>query len=327
MTASQTSFREDIGSSPYLQKLKIDFQAIEKLDAEQQFLFLSEIYLAHIKSFAFHNFELRKISRQHPIQRNTLTMFAEQKRGVNGGFCFQSVQVLYDLLKNLGFTVSRSLARVLGDLGVNSNALLALPATHVILVVKIKDQSFLLDPGLGARAPISPVLVNADKSDKTQSSNKFRLLKQEENLYVLEKRVNARWIPLIQSDLVSVSERELKFALLKLERHPLPLDIRDTILAVGLITDSGSRNLHWDTEANAFIYSVEQNSQYSKRVIKDTFEVCSILNVEFNIKHVSTSDIEEFINNHKMPLPTESWTVDFPLDDVTYQRMGSNLKA
>lgn len=310
-------------SQRYLKQLNIESK--HATSSEQQLTFLDEIYFAHLKTFPFHNFELRTISRQHPVKRHSLSFFTDWEQGVNGGFCFQSAQLLYQVLVDVGFDVTRHLARVVGNLGVNSKELLALPATHVFLVVKIDNQNYLLDPGLGSHAPAHPLPFEDKLRDIQQGHRQFRFY-QAGDIYILERKLGGKWVALSQTDLVEATERDLQFSLLKLARFPLPLGIRDTKLIAGILTDTGSKNLFWDENSNEFIYSIEHEGQLTKRTIADAFEICVLLNTEFKIRHISTLDIEDYRQRQSLPKPKERWEVGLPLDRTEFREMSRNFK-
>ena len=316
-----------MSSVRYLQNIGVAYQDIKMLDANQQLQYLAEIYLAHLKKFPYHNFELRTISREHPVARTSLTFFTKWDEGIHGGYCYQSVHTLFHVLAELDFNVSRGLGRVHAGLAINSKALLSLPDTHVFIVANIQDQQYLLDPGLSPSCPVAPLPIQPDGSltEITQRNRLYRFRKHDEDTFVLERKIGEKWNPLFQTNLVMVKEKDIQFSMLKLERFPKKLGIRDTILIIGIVTDTGSKSLFWSETSNGFAYAIENGSQYSKEVIQDPFKISCLLNTEFNIKHISTLDIESYCRKQKMPNPKQPWTVEFPLDNSELQKLKANI--
>lgn len=117
----------------YFKKINCELQTINNLSPEDCLRYLQEIFTCHIQTFPFHNFELRDASHAHPLYRKPLTLFKmnEFNLGYNGGFCFQSAQILFKGLQHAGFNVHRSIAKVLNGLLPDSPEAKAIPATHL----------------------------------------------------------------------------------------------------------------------------------------------------------------------------------------------------
>ena len=283
-------------------------------------------YANHIMSFPFHNFELREISQQHPIQRNPLTLFSHFKLKMPGGFCFQSAQSLYEKLVGQGFQVSRCIARVLNGMGVNSKELLALPATHMVLTVNLHQKIFLLDAGLGTRAPRIPIPVLDDDCIFSEGCHQYRL-RHENQVFVLEKKKSDNgWISLIQTDLQPVTETQINFSLQQLERFPSELGIRDTKLVIGMVTETGNKSLYWDTQRKQFTFTIENESGQIKIEILPSAESASnILKSEFSMD-LCTEELKRYCSKQQLPLPKRRWSGEFSIDESELNKMSSNLR-
>jgi N-hydroxyarylamine O-acetyltransferase len=314
-------------SSRYLEEIGVPSRDIKTLSPEEQLRYLSTIYLTFLKSFPYQNFELRASSYQHPVVRSPLTFFSQLKEGTNGGHCFQSTAKLFDLLSELGFECTRYSARVNNRLPINDPALFAFPATHVFLLVKIKDQQYLLDPGFSPACPTAPLPIepNGSLAEVSQGHRRYRFRKHDENTFVLERMIDTEWGTLYQTDLKMIDEKQMKRALSRLEKSLRQLPIRDKKLIAGIVTDTGSKKLYWESGDSEFVYSVEDGSNFTKQAIKDAFEVSCLLNKEFNITTLSTHDITLLMQEQKLPKPKTSWTVDLPIDNAEKKRLGSNF--
>lgn len=309
----------------YLDKTGIKPQEIGRLSATQQAEYLKEVYNAHLLTFFYHNFALRKISRQHPVNRHHMTLFDYQDlmRQTQGGYCFQSARLLAAMLTELGFEVSCCEARVLnGAAPAESEHILP---THVVLRVVIDDNVYFLEPGLGAKAPRFPILVTDSAKTIHQGYDQYKLFKEQE-YYILEKKIKDQWVTLVKTDLKPLKDKQLAFNLLKLERHALMLPIRDEIVVAGQITPNGCKTFFFDSKIKKYAFSVEEKGELTKQVYETTAEACDKLLSEFAIEGLTKADLALYAKQSTLPRPKRSWTVDFPLDSQELKRMANNLQ-
>jgi N-hydroxyarylamine O-acetyltransferase len=288
---------------------------------------LYDIYFIHLKNFPFHNFELLNISKQHPVARSSLTLFPKKQGPTRGGCCYQSASVLYQTLNDLKIEVFFSIGRVIGNNEINSATLLALPATHVFLIAAIEEQYYLLDPGLGGNAPVQPIPIQdyGQSHQIKQNSRLFKFYKHTEDLYILERRIGEKWVSLTQSTLAKATDQEIKLTLLRLERFPKEIAIRDSIWVVSVVTDTGFKSLYWDNKCNQFVYSAEDAGVITKVNIAHPECVAVLLYLHFNITNINENDIRLYKSAPPRQLPKQAWTVDSSLDEKELERMRANL--
>ncbi|HAU0828304.1 TPA: arylamine N-acetyltransferase family protein [Legionella pneumophila] len=310
----------------YLQKLKLGFQLLSDLPPEEQIKYLNSIYLAHIKVFPYSNFELRRIANQHPVQRQSLSFFNYTKllSSEHGGYCYQSAGLLFDALMQLGFKTEYCAARVLVGEPVNSPKVLAIPATHLVLVVTLGDKKFLLDPGLGASAPRLPILITEKDESILQGKEEFKFYKYD-GAHVLERKTSQGWFRLMQTDLIPIDLKTVEMNLLKLERYPDTISIRDNKTVVGSITEYGRKSLVWDAQSNQLKFSKHDGDEVIQKTLTSFEEGVQILVKEFDIDHISAQELKTYCTETNLPQPIKPWTVDFPLDQAELKRMEENL--
>lgn len=312
----------------YLKKIRLDPHLLSSLTTEEQVSYLYEIYSAHVKTFPYSNFELRTIARQHLIQRQALSFFSDKTliSTENDGYCFQSAALMADALRQLGYKTRFCAARVLIGAPVNAPEILALPPTHLIVIVTIDEKEYLLDPGLGSSAPRYPILITGKDESVIQDCDVFKFYKSEDHqLYVLEKKTSRGWLRLMQTDLKPKSDEEIEFNLLKLERHPDTLSIRDTKTVIGIITDNGRKTLMWDAESGELKFTKNEGTETTHQLITSFEEGHEILKQEFGIHHVSAEALKTHCTKTVTPQPVLPWTIDFPLDESELKRMSANL--
>lgn len=311
----------------YLQKLNLPQLSIASLSIEEQINYLHLIYSAHVKTFPYSNFALRRIARQHLLERQALTFFDNKPltSSASDGYCFQSAVLMADSLKQLGYNIQFCAARILVGAEINAPEVLAIPPTHLILLVIINEQRYLLDPGLGSSAPRAPILISGLDESILQDQDEFKFHYSDHSLYILEKKTSQGWFRLMQTDLKAISEETVEFNLLKLERHPSVISIRDTKTVVGIITESGRKTLLWDEQSNQLKFSRSEGKETLQQVLESFEEGHEILKNEFGINHVSSDVLKTFCTATVLPKPKKPWTIDFPIDDNELNRMKSNL--
>ncbi|VEG90900.1 arylamine N-acetyltransferase family protein [Legionella spiritensis] len=311
----------------YLNKIGVDKKESEQLSGGERADYLKKIYAAHVTTFPYHNFELRDNSLQHPVIRRSLTLFDYRKllSSQHGGYCYQSAKLLSNMLQELGFTVACCPAKVLNGLPYNAEEIKALPPTHVVLLVYLEDKRYFLDPGLGSRCPRFPIQVTGTGDVIQQQRDRFRLYPNEEGSYILEKWQKDNWITLVQSQLQPIDDKKLQSNLLKLERYPLPIPIRDHKVVASLLTDSGSKSLYWDANTETFVLAVEQDGRFNKTTLADFTKARNKLASEFNITHIGVDALKRFCYPKPLPLPAEPWTVELPLDQNEMTRLSRFL--
>ncbi|MFJ1267596.1 arylamine N-acetyltransferase [Legionella lytica] len=307
----------------YLQKigltvptLLVDLSPVDRLKL------LNDIYFAHVKTFPYSNLELRQIAQFHPVQRTPISFFnypsllSEER---HGGFCFQTAALLADALSQIGYIVNLCAAHALLGAAVNAPEMLAFPRTHLILDVHLDENRFLLDPGLGSSSPRYPVPITETEEPMFQDGEEFRVSRID-NVYVLGKKTRQGWFHQTQSDLAPISSETAAFNMLKLQLHPMPLNIRDNKTVVGMITEQGRKSLFWDAQSDILKFSKQENGQYSQIEINDFEEGKRLLEQEFDIHHISADDLGRYCTQTVLPTPKVAWTVDFPLDRADLEK-------
>jgi len=311
--------------SAYLQKIGVERRDVSRLSVTGQLSYLNEIFLAHIRSIPFHNFELLEIGRQHPVARSALCLDDAAKIFTiqNGGYCFQTTQVLYQGLKELGFNVKRCLANILHGLEVNSHEARATPASHVFVVATIKGQRYMVDPNLVIFGHRSACQIT-EKDEST--SLRFHRHAIHRDYFVFETRSHGEWFRVMSSQLIEATDASIEEKLCELERYPHPLGIRDQYIAVSIATDNGYKKLSWNEEAQAFDYEEDNIGEKKLLVVKDLREVVELLRDEFHITHISPDALKRYCAEWRVPTPKRAWTTDFPFDQSERDQLAENLR-
>ena len=145
---------------------------------------LHAIHLAHATHIPFENIDVllgRPIRLDLPSLADKLI---DQRRG---GYCFEQNALLAAVLEELGFKVTRLLARV----RIGGERLL--PRTHMVLEVAAEGQSWLADVGFGAWGLLDPLPLTP--GDSRQHAWTYRLANQGAE-WTLSAPIAGQWHPL-----------------------------------------------------------------------------------------------------------------------------------
>lgn len=130
-----------------------------------------------------------------------------------GGYCYEQNLLLSEVLKYLGFKVTLQLGRVLWQKGESSSA----AKTHLLLIVELNDQKYLVDCGFGTATLTAPLLLNEEEPQQTPNEQ-FKI-SQKNGAYTLWiQREN--WLPVYRFELECVELPDLDICNWYLATHP-----------------------------------------------------------------------------------------------------------
>jgi len=288
----------------YFKKIKHPFPNMEDMPAEQKIKCLHDIYYAHVLSFPYHNFELREVSLQRVYHRPELTFFSYQNLlspSHKGGYCYQTVVLLHDVLSQLGLSPNYCMAHTLIGAPVNDPSILSKDPNHILLTVMIDEKLFFLDPGFGSHSPRFPIMVSGSDEIIPQEDDVFKFQKIEA-VHVLERKTAQGWLRLSQTNLQAITEAQVNYYLSKIEYAPSVL-IRDDKTLIACVTENGRKSLVWDSSSDELKFSKHEKGLYSqiKLSVKDGYKV---LQEEFGIP-ISFVKFEAYCT--KTPLIKRPW--------------------
>ncbi|HAT8173819.1 TPA: N-hydroxyarylamine O-acetyltransferase, partial [Legionella pneumophila] len=128
-----------------------------------------------------------------------------------------------------------------------------------------------------------------------------------------------------QTDLLPIDLKTVEMNLLKLERYPDTISIRDNKTVVGSITEHGRKSLVWDAQSNQLKFSKHEVDEVIQKTLTSFEEGVRILVKEFDIDHISAQELKIYCTETNLPQPIKRWTVDFPLDQTELKKMEENL--
>lgn len=130
-----------------------------------------------------------------------------------GGYCYEQNLLLSEVLKYLGFKVELQLGRVLWRKDENSSA----AKTHLLLIVELDDQKYLVDCGFGTATLTGPLLLNEEETQQTP--NEPFKISQKNGAYTLWTW-REKWLPVYRFELEQVEALDLDICNWYLSTYP-----------------------------------------------------------------------------------------------------------
>ena len=109
---------------------------------------LVALHLAHATHIPFENLD---VLLKRPIRLDLASLQAKLVTAGRGGYCYEQNGLFAAVLRELGFAVTPLAARV------RYRVTLALPRTHMTLLVQAGGEGFLADVGFGSAGLLLPV--------------------------------------------------------------------------------------------------------------------------------------------------------------------------
>jgi len=153
---------------------------------------LKAIALRHPAAIPFENLDpyLRR-----PVALDIESLQRKIVEGGRGGWCFEHNILLGTALTALGFRPHGLGARVLWNAAPGTVG----PRSHMVLLLDIEQQTFIVDAGFGGLTLTAPLRVEADLEQETPHE-RFRL-RQDAPDFILEAELRNEWKPLYRFDL------------------------------------------------------------------------------------------------------------------------------
>jgi N-hydroxyarylamine O-acetyltransferase len=104
-----------------------------------------------------------------------------------GGYCFEQNMLFASVLTAIGFRVTLLAARVRWQIPPD----VVMPRTHMVLLVDLDEEPWLVDVGFGGLTPTAPVRLEVTEPQSTPHEM-LRILKNG-NAYILQAQVDAGW--------------------------------------------------------------------------------------------------------------------------------------
>jgi N-hydroxyarylamine O-acetyltransferase len=153
---------------------------------------LRAIYARHAMAIPFENLSP---FLGLPVELDTAALMRKLVAGGRGGYCFEQNLLLRHVLLALGYELISLAARVRW----NAPEGVVTPRSHMLLLVAIDGQHYVVDAGFGGITLTAPLLL-APGVEQPTTHEPFRLLEHEQH-YTLQVGIGGGWRPLYQFDL------------------------------------------------------------------------------------------------------------------------------
>jgi len=165
----------------------------------------------HIESIAF---EGLNAFVGLPIPLDLVSLQEKLVKSGRGGYCFEHNILFSAVLRAIGFNVTWLSARVVWNVPEGSS----LPRTHMVLLVGLDKDKFLVDVGYGGLTVTAPIKLIPNVTQET-SHEPFRLL-AEDGKYLLQAQFVGKWHSLYWFDLQEQILADYEMANWYVSTHP-----------------------------------------------------------------------------------------------------------
>ncbi|CAD8114147.1 unnamed protein product [Paramecium sonneborni] len=199
-----------------------------------------------------------------------------------GGLCYEHELLLYYILGYLGFNVELIRCQVREP---NSPYNPDYPSTHAFLCVKIRDETFLVDPGFGARSYRFPIKVNFQNLAETHElfAQEHYRIQENETHYQFQHYIDVNWVTYydFEKPLKFASVEDIHKDYLNLFTCKQFIGIRDGRFVICRNTEFGRIQYLW--------FKLEQQFTAFKKILK--------FNEAVKIEFKSYDDLKEDVKN------------------------------
>lgn len=158
-----------IDAKAYLERLNLE---LGKPDLK----FLRKIHRAHLLTIPFENLDIHYGKK---IVLDIRQIFEKVIGRNRGGFCYELNSLLYHLLSQLGYDAFIASARVFEKEGLTPEY------DHMVLIVVLDNEHYLVDVGFGGSIFTEPKKIN--KQPQLDYTEYYRFTKDPDDYFVLQK--------------------------------------------------------------------------------------------------------------------------------------------
>ncbi len=240
-------------------------QTLNLQDYDLDFGFLSDLVRRHVATFAFSSVGCR-LGEKLPLDFESL--FSRIVVHRRGGYCFEQNGLLYEVLKELGFSPELYLARVIYDQDSHPGL------THRISIVEHKGLRYVLDVGFGPLGPGIPVLMS--ESESNDGDKIFRVAERNIGEYHMQVFKDGAFFSLYRFELARYGAADCEVGHFYSHRHPEATFVNHLVVSLNMANEIRSLR---DLE-----YWVIAESGTKAKNIDDRKELMQILVDELGIQ-------------------------------------------
>jgi len=226
--------------------------------------FLTEINRRHASQFSFSSVG-PLLGDELPL--DTPSLYQRIVVRQRGGYCFEQNGLMYDVLKELGFSVNLYLARVIYNQDIHPGL------THRITLVEIDENQYVVDVGFGPDGPGRPVSMTGEPSH--DGLRVFRVAQDHPGEFRMQTLKDEGFYTLYKFELTRYGQADCEIGHFYSHKHPSANFVNN--LVVSRIMDHEIRSLR-NREYRLITQSGEkqiliENAAHLKSILDDQFDV------------------------------------------------------
>lgn len=202
---------------------------------EQNIEYIRDVVTRHLSTYAFGNIGCLLGNELRLDFDSLYDRICVQRRG---GYCFEQNGLLFDVLKDLGFSPRLGLARVIYNQDTHPGL------THRISFIENEGQTYVLDVGFGPLVPRVPVPLSGIKvrdGDKT-----FRIAERKPGEHHMQVLKEGEFFSLYRFELASYGQSDCEVGHFYSHRHPDAIFVNHLVVSLSRQTEIRSlRNLDY----------------------------------------------------------------------------------
>ena len=238
---------------------------------------ITKLIKAHLRTYAFSSL---KVLLKEDISLDLESIYENIVVKKRGGYCFEHNKLIYEVLKELGFDVTYYLARV-----VNNTDNIP-PQTHRFTLLKLDNERYIIDVGIGFRTPSVPIKFG-DESSISHLGVEYKIVEREDNIFSMQLTEKGKPFFATKFDLNRCYESDFEMGHFYSHKSPNAVFVNNFVIS--LIQDE-------------VVYSIVNNKYlktYKEKVeeleIKSTEQLAQIVKNDFN-SNFTFEEIEFFYN-------------------------------
>ncbi len=174
------------------------FEAFQRGEAKPSHGTLRDIFFHHALTFPFENLDMHNVLNdpKEPTTIKLNAIFEKMVLNRRGGYCFETNELLRQVLKFLKFDVKTFNA------GVHWLKTKKILPCHEVLIVTLDGDEYLVEPGFGSPSPLEPLLFRKQGKLYEQEQvfeqhdvKRFRFMIDEDGEFHLQGQVSTPWWP------------------------------------------------------------------------------------------------------------------------------------
>lgn len=241
---------------------------------------LKELHLLHPKTFPFENLNPYL---GIPIELDLKSLQQKMIYEGRGGYCFEQNLLFKSVLETLGFKVKGLAARILWNQPegqVSSRG-------HMLLLIELDGKNYVADVGFGGLTLTAPLLLETDLVQSTPHEP-YRLLRVDEDSYVMETEIKEEWKSIYRFDLQEQLLPDYEVTNWYLSNHP------ESHFVTGLIAARSESEpaRRYALRGNELSIHI-RNKGTEKRTIDSVPELKEVLENDFLINLPNAPDMEK----------------------------------